>query len=251
MKYLNFPRWLQFQNLRPWWLKLLLLILAGSPLFSSLPATLLGSFLAKNYPELPGPILVVPLLTMLIWSICLPSLGLRKFLDYMAGAFVLALTTVITGAVLRRMLPMSFIGPGDPNLRLVQLYFNILAVFPYSLTFINAFSVSALIQRLSLTNGKHRLAGLHLALTLRIFQHVGEVVTRLLLVWREEHPELLLPRHRADWRGLAILWSWPIWLLQSIYQWIFACIILTFEPIPVMVNEIEQLAEVGDSNARD
>ncbi len=243
---------LRFQCVRPWWLRLLLLLSVGLPLFTWWPATKLQLGLESFLPAGQASFLVFPIITFYIWLVCLPSLGLRQMLDYLAAAFGIALTTVISGAVLRLCLPFIFNESHlDGQLRLLKLYFNILAVFPYSLTLLNSFSVSALMSRLAKAEGKFREAGLHLALALRICQHVGEVIPKLLLVWREENPELLLPRFRDDWQGTAILVKWPAWIVRSLAQWIFACIILTFEPIPVMVNEIEQIDENGDSDATD
>ncbi|MDD3148809.1 MAG: hypothetical protein PHD82_16055 [Candidatus Riflebacteria bacterium] len=249
MSVFEFPGFLKLQNLRPWWLKMAVLMLIGFPLVSNRPAGLIAAGLEKFLPEMPGSILAWPLITFFIWACCLPSLGTARLLDYLAAAYTMAITTVVSGAVLREILPVVFTADvSADSFRLLRVYFNILAVFPYSLTFLNAFSVSDLLSRLTKTRGRFRSAGLHLALALRICQHVGEVIPKLLLVWREENPDLLLPRCRDDWQGISPLIRWPMWFIRSISQWIFACIILTFEPIPVMVNEIEQINESRDSN---
>lgn len=252
MNTVEFPAFLKIQNLRPWWLKMAVLILIGYPLFSNRPAAILAAWLDQILPATPGTLLAWPLLTFFIWACCLPALGSAKLLDYLSAAYAMAITTALSGAILRGLLPAIF--PADiatDHLRLIRVYFNVLAVFPYSLTFLNAFSTGELIARLTRTRGRFKSAGLHLALALRVCQHVGEVVPRLLLVWREENPDLLLPRFRDDWQGAGFLLRWPLWIARSIAQWIFACIILTFEPIPVMVNEIEQIDESGDSDAPD
>lgn len=252
MNAVEFPAFLRVQNLRPWWLKMAVLILIGYPLFSNWPAAMVASWLNQILPAKHGAMLAWPLITFFIWVCCLPALGSAKLLDYLAAAYAMAITTTLSGAILRGLLPAIF--PADitaDHLRLIRVYFNVLAVFPYSLTFINAFSVGELIARLAGTRGRFKSAGLHLALALRVCQHVGEVVPRLLLVWREENPELLLPRFRDNWQSLGLLLRWPLWIARSIAQWIFACIILTFEPIPVMVSEIEQIDESGDSDAPD
>ncbi len=246
-------KYLKFQNIQPWWLKLILLMAVGIPIFSSRPALFMAEHIEKILFPGTGLIIAVPLCTFIIWLACLPSLGPAKLLDYLAAAFAIALTTVITGAVLRQMFPL-FLGTRDygDSMRLLRLYFNILAVFPYSLTFINSFNVSDLINRFSRIHGRFRLPGLHLALTVRVFQHVGEVISRLVTIWYEENPDILLPRHRDDWNsGPVWLYHWFVWLVSCIYRWIFACIILTFEPIPVMVNEMERIYEDGEGNAED
>ncbi len=251
MNRFEFPAFLKLQNLRPWWLKMAVLILIGYPLISNRPAGIIAVGLEKLVPETPGSVLALPIITFFIWACCLPSLGTAKLLDYLAAAYTMAITTVVSGAVLRGLLPALFPADSADNFRLLRVYFNILAVFPYSLTFLNSFAVSNLMTRLTKTRGRFRDAGLHLALALRICQHVGEVIPKLLLVWREENPDMLLPRCRDDWHSISSLLRWPVWIIRSISQWIFACIILTFEPIPVMVNEIEQIDESRDSDAPD
>ncbi len=251
MNAFELPAFLKLQHLRPWWLKIAVLMLIGYPLFSNRPAAFIGAAMGQHLPETLGPMLAWPLITFFVWACCLPSLGTAKLLDYLAAAYAMAITTVVSGAVLRLALPAIFPADTADNFRLLRVYFNILAVFPYSLTFLNSFSVSNLMNRLTRTRGRFREAGLHLALALRICQHVGEVIPKMLLVWREENPDLLLPRCRDDWHGISPLVKWPMWFVRSISQWIFACIILTFEPIPVMVNEIEQIDESRDSDAPD
>ncbi len=251
MSTFEFPAFLKLQNLRPWWLKMAVLMLIGYPLISNRPAMVIATWLEKILPETLGSIVAWPLITFFIWACCLPSLGTAKLLDYLAAAYAMAITTAVSGAVLRGALPAIFPADTADSFRLLRVYFNILAVFPYSLTFLNSFSVSNLMARLTKTRGRFREAGLHFALALRICQHVGEVIPKLLLVWREENPDLLLPRFRDDWHGIAPLVKWSMWFVRSISQWIFACIILTFEPIPVMVNEIEQIDESRDSDAPD
>lgn len=239
----------KFQNIGSWWLKLALLLLTGMPLFSTLPSSAVAIGLKEYFGEALAEILSVATFTLIVWSVCLFSLGYRKFLEYLAGAFMMALTTVLLGALIRKLLPVSIFHDSQASsIRLLKLFYNILMVFPYSLMFINSFSAGNLIKRMTGARGHTRNLGLHLALTLRIFQHVGDVISRLLLIWKEEHPQLLLPRHRKDWAMLSIPFFYSRWLLQSIIQWIFACIILAFEPIPVMVEEIEQLYDNGEKD---
>ncbi len=134
------------------------------------------------------------------------------------------------------------------SFRLLRLFYNILMVVPFSLLFINAFSARKIISAALKMPGYWREPALHLALSLRIFQHAGEVVQRLLQIWKEEHPALVFPRFDRDLRGWASIRSYYRWVRESIRMWIFACIILTFEPIPVMVQEIEQIYLAGEIN---
>ncbi len=237
------------QNWRCESLKVLTLLVVAFPLFSIVPLRFLVN---KITPVASGPIseiLSAAIIAALIWLFCLFNSGLSKLLDYLSGAFLLGLTTVLLGAAVRKILPAGVYGENDDEaLRLLKLFYNIITVIPFSFLAINSFSPRKLIENLSRSTGFRRKWGLHLALTLRIFQHVGEVICRLLLVWKEEHPLLIFPRFSSDLRGISAFPRLIRWFAQSVSVWIFACIILTFEPIPVMVQEIEQIYQDGEND---
>lgn len=237
------------QNWRCESLKVLVLLVFAYPLFSIAPLQFLVNQIS---PLVSGPIceiLSAAMIAIIIWLFCLVNSGLSKLLDYLSGAFLLGLTTILLGAVVRKILPAAIYGETEKEaLRLLKLFYNIITVIPFSLLAINSFSPRKLIENLSRSTGFRRKWGLHLALTLRIFQHVGEVICRLLLVWKEEHPLLVFPRSCSDLRGISAFPGFISWLAQSVSIWIFACIILTFEPIPVMVQEMEQIYQDGEND---
>lgn len=235
------------QNWRHESLKVLVLLIFACPLVSIAPLQFLADHINPIVSDPMGEILAAAIIAAFIWLFCLVNSGLSKLLDYLSGAFLLALTTVLLGAVIRKLLPAGAFGETDKEtLRLLKLFYNIITVIPFSLLAINSFSPRKLIENLSRSTGSCREWVLHLALTLRIFQHVGEVICRLLLIWKEEHPLLIYPRYCADLRGIYALPGYFRWCAHCVSVWIFACIILTFEPIPVMVQEIEQIFQDGD-----
>lgn len=230
-------------------LKIVALLLFAWPLLSNCPVKWLSAILQPHFLPPISEIFAAAIITFCVWLFCALNAGFSKLLDYLSGAFLLAITTVLTGVIIRMILPISLAGEIESNiLRLARLFYNILMVVPYSLLAFNSISSRKLIESMSRAKGKRRELGLHLALALRIFQHVGVVVSRLLLIWREEHPLLILPRVADDLKGVNGIFKLACWFYQSVSMWIFACIILTFEPIPLMVQEIEQIFRCGEKN---
>ncbi|MDD3000181.1 MAG: hypothetical protein PHF29_00315 [Candidatus Riflebacteria bacterium] len=239
---------------KPFWLRFIIFIIVGLPLFSNSPARFISQILSKFFNPEFALIITYPLISFFIWLFCLPSLGLKKLLDYMAAAFAIALTTVITSSLLQYLLPFIFEKDAyASSVRLLRLYFIVLAVFPWSLTFINSFSPDSIINALMHLKKPFRETGLHFALALRVFQHVGTVVGRLLIIWKERHPSIIVMRHVGEIKNLDFIWEWIRWLACSLIDWVYACLILTFEPIPAMVNEFEILSErnkINDSSEK-
>jgi len=234
---------------KPFWLRFIIFIIVGLPLFSNFPALFISHILSKFFNPEFALIISYPLISFFIWLFCLPSLGLKKFLDYMSAAFLMALTTVITSSLLQNLFPFIFMENAyAASVRLLRLYFNVLAVFPWSLTFINSFSPDSIINALTQLRTPFREAGLHFALALRVFQHVGTVVSKLLLIWKERYPSLLVMRHTGENKKIKFIFAWVRWLAYSVIDWVYASIILTFEPIPAMVNEFEILSERNKKN---
>lgn len=116
---------------KPFWLRFIIFIIVGLPLFSNFPALFISQILSKFFNPEFALIISYPLISFFIWLFCLPSLGLKKFLDYMSAAFLMALTTVITSSLLQNLFPFIFMENAyAASVRLLRLYFNVLAVFP-------------------------------------------------------------------------------------------------------------------------
>lgn len=245
-----------FNKISRWWLRLLALFILGFPLFTGWPINILASQLlplangidadlAKN--ELIASICAWSLYGGLIWLAVFLNVGAHKFLEYMSVAIVLALTTAILGAVVRKILP--FIEgrsiPGLVDFKMVWLYLMIMTSVPFSLMGINLFSASKLLelaQRKAEKNARFPMFYLHLCLALRMLQHVGEVVVRLFDVWREEHPDVIVPRNRQEWKGkwYSSANFFP-WAAEAVSAWIYACMMMTFAPLSSFVHEVRSI----------
>jgi len=230
----------------PWWLKLTLLLMLGMPGFTGWPNTWVVQKLQATdmfTPEIAHVVVWVAY-AGLVWLIVLVCAGKHKLLNYLAAAFVLALTVAMLGAILRGVFP--FLAGGlsrdATSFKMNRIFINIFIFLPYSVLFINSFSAKKLIDRVAHLDGRYRTIGLHLALAFRVFQHTGEVVFNLFQIWTEEFPEKILPRGDTT---QAFRWYAPrnlmVWVWGGIHAWIFACIIHTFEPIPAMVAEVERI----------
>jgi len=139
------------------------------------------------------------------------------------------------------------------NFKIAKIFIIILSTVPYTLMAINLFSAKNIIDRArSRYTGQKNIPEfyLHLCLALRMFQHVGEVVTRLFDVWTEEHPQLLIPRNRRQW---GVNWYSPVhffpWAVEAISSWIFACLMVTFAPLPAFVRELKVMQRAPDTGA--
>lgn len=231
-------------NVQPWWLRLFLLLVIGLPAILNLPSYFFSAGSA--------PIEFIAFwagYACFIWLFIVLNVGIRTLLNILSGAFALAITTAMLGAGARKLLPFlsGGVGHDDINIKMATLFLVMISVIPYGLMFVSSFSARGIIDRLATGGSRTRSSGIHLALGLRVLQHVGEVFLKLLTVWSEEHPGILLPRHRRDWNG-----QWYAkaniapWFYESLKSWIYACMMHTFEPIPVLVNEIKRAAHAND-----
>jgi len=229
-------------NVQPWWLRLLLLLVVGVPAILNLPS----HFFSAGDP----PIELIAFwagYACFIWLFIALNVGIKALFNMLSGAFVLAITTAMLGAGVRKLFPYlsGGIGHEDINVKMATLFLVMVSVIPFGLLFVTSFSAQGIIDRLSISNSKTKNIGIHLALGLRVMQHVGEVFLKLLVVWFEEHPSILLPRHRRDWNGQWYAKANFIpWFYESMKSWTYACMMHTFEPIPVLVNEIKRAAHI-------
>lgn len=232
-------------NVQPWWLRLLLLLGIGVPAIVNLPSYF--------FSVSDTPIKLIAFwagYACFIWLFIVLNVGIKMLLNILSGAFVLAITTAMLGAGARKLFPFlgGAVAHDDINIKMATLFFVMISVIPYGLLFVSSFSARGIIDKLSTGGSITRNTGIHLALGLRVLQHVGEVFIKLLVVWSEEHPSILLPRHRRDWNG-----QWfakaniAPWFYESVKSWIYACMMHTFEPIPVLVNEIQRAALANDN----
>lgn len=243
----------QIIEIKPWWFRLIILLLIGIPLLTGWPVSMATKSAKELMPATPeiASIFVWMVYACFIWFVVFLIAGGKKLLEYLFVAFILGLTTAILGAIMRRVFPFIAGGlSGDEiSFKMVKLFIIIITVVPYSILVMNSFSARNLIEKLTKMKGKFKTVGLHFALALRVFQHAGEVIFNLLEIWSEEHPEKIIPRHRRgwsqEWYSVANVFPW-IW--EAVSSWIFACIILTFEPIPAMVDEVEKINKVLSQN---
>src|SRR5580704_2511491 len=102
-------------NIRPWWARLFVLMLIGSPVFTGWPINglaihavdllgLSGGPDAKYYYQLYELVFWVTYACG-IWGFVYFNTGATRFWEYMIVGFFFGLTTAISGAVVRKLLP--------------------------------------------------------------------------------------------------------------------------------------------------
>ena len=235
---MNKGLYLKIAEVKPGWLKLLILLFIGLPPITGYPITIFATAENSLYN-----ILLWLGYGCFIWLFIMLNVGLRQLLKYLSFAFTLALITSFLGATVRK-LPALFIEQSAADVeyisfKMLSLFIIMVSVIPYTLFFINCFSVSAFVSNLSLDVGKRYKVKVHLALALRVFQHVGDVTTNLLYVWKEENPLMIKPRFREEWQESKLSQlGWFNWLLNSAITWCFALLMHTFEAIPYLSEEM-------------
>lgn len=240
---------LNFAQIHPW-ARFTLLALFGSPLF-------IGNAL---HPQLhldhwSKDLLAWSAYAIFIWLVIFLSIGLERLLQWLSAATVLGLTIVVLGVILRKLHIWELLhglfgtsanataNAGQDELDLIYRLFMIMISLPFALFFINSFPASNLLGKVSVRSPerRHKLR-VHAALALRVFQHVFEVATTTLVAWREENPELLLPRFRDDWRGSVFgRLGFLKWVRIAIWTWCLTLTLQTLLIVPIVVRDFKRL----------
>lgn len=223
--------------LRPWWLRLMLLCAIGLPLFQ-------GMHLPPGRDGVFEQLAARTAYAALIWLLILLNVGVDRLLTYMASACVLALTTVLLGALFKRLLPVLAAGMTtvDVSARLATLFLTMMTAVPYALFAVSCFSAADLIARARQQVQRGDRWAPHIALALRMVQHVGEVFANLMMVWGEEHPARVLPRFKSDWARSALAKTGIVtWGAEAVAAWSFALLIHSLEIIPALVDDLTRV----------
>jgi hypothetical protein len=254
-----------FSKLSPWWLRLAALLLFGMPIFTGWPIETIAAYgmpFASTITTEPATQMFIDSISAwtlyagFIWIVVFLNIGAHSFKDYVSVAFFLALTTAVLGLVVRKILPFIDGQTSSEliNFKMAKLFIIIMSTVPFTLMSINMFSSKNLLIIAQSRSEKSKTSSdlyLHLCLALRMMQHVGEVVVRLLDVWREEHPSLLVPRHHRDWR---MKWyssaNFFPWAVDAVSAWIFACMMITFAPLPSFVHELQSIKSINAGSGK-
>jgi hypothetical protein len=226
---------LNYAKIRPWWFRLLLLILFAFPLLGlgNLPTELHAESLFRSL----GAWIAY---AIFIWIIIGLAVGLDQLLSWLFVGVIFGLTVAVTGALLRHIHLWEFIeqlvayvsnqavsASSDEAVLVWRMIVTMIAV-PYSLLMLESFPASDILHRVARPGrSKRKVLWLAAAIFLRVFQHVFEVAGNLFVAWKEENPRLLWPRHRDDWHGygsgfkgvlkwiISAIWAWSVTLLEQ------------------------------------
>lgn len=240
---------MKIANIRPWWLRLVVLLSLGIPAFTGWPLS--HFYHSGNHPtDLIFNLSLWVGYAGVILTLIGINMGGERLAEVVSVASVLGLTTALLGGAVRRLgqfLVNNSNGGQDAvvSYKMLNILVIVLAVIPYAIFFVNCFSASKLVEAISHWTGKRRLLGTHAALAFRVVQHATEVASTLMLAWVEENPQRLLPRFRTDWKESTFGWVHFFgWFQQAILTWSFALLIHTIEPIPMFADELAKINNI-------
>jgi len=229
---------LKLSEVKPTWFKLLILIFIGLPPFTGWP---LSRFMSGNYAV--HNISVWTAYGVFIWLFTGLNVGGKQLLKYLSVAFTASLLILMLTGVFSHIPFLNPEKPADESLALsytsAMTFVIMIAVIPYGLFAINCFSASAYVQTLQFQSGKRFKFKVHLALALRVCQHVGDVLMKLFDIWREENPRLIRPRFATDLNESKLSFiGYILWFKNAVVTWCFALLSHTFEAIPYFSEEM-------------
>lgn len=227
----------------PWWLRLML--------FGALAAPLVNMELIKHWgPDEPlARIMATAVYAAGIWAFIIACIGLEKFAAYMAAAVVMCVATVTIGSSLFELLGLGGITEQEKVLfseQSINVAFMLTISIPYAFFVVQAFSASRMLERVSKKAGTGNRFQLSIAVCLRVFQHMTEMFPALLIVWKEENPKLLRPRHVDDWRTQHFLRravSLVDWTINAAMAWARCLLVFSLRIVPVVDIETKRLSQ--------
>jgi hypothetical protein len=247
---------MNLRNLRPPWARLSLLIVLAIPCFSMAPFALW----APN-PNSFSFVALWIVYSVLISTIIVRSVGVNEWIGWFAAACLLAVVTaglttgILSGIKLVGLDTFLYNPDGTPYTHTQwswdQLRRGIImvTVIPYAIFVAHSFSVSNAVRRAIELTGRRRWLARKVLISLRVVQHAVEVLPPMLVIWREEHPELILPRLRRDISGgYRKILACSTWLFFSSWTWATALLLFALEPMAMLCYEVElHLPDTGAS----
>lgn len=225
----------------PWWLRIPILIIIGLPLVNQ-------KLVTDLLP--PRPLDRVAMLTLyaiIIWTFVVIVAGLQRLVGYLSAAFSMVIATVVVGGAVRAAVGLggnSLIEKLSITEHLIDVFFMTVTSVPYLCFSVQSFSASSLVEGSFQSRSRWSTLKVHVAVALRVFQRLIEVIPNLLIVWREEFPEIVLPRSRSDWRQ-ANWWMWPVklvdWMAIAFFAWACCLLITGLRIVPSIDDEAKRL----------
>lgn len=234
-----------YRSLRriPWGLRLTIFALLAAPLVDMRLVTMWAA------DDAMSRIMAKAAYATLIWGFIMACVGVDKFFTYAAAAFLMFVATVTVGASVGELL--GFMGETDAQKQAfheqsLSVGFMLTISIPYFCFVIQAFSASRLLEQISGKVGTVSPFQMNLAVCLRVFQHLTEMMPALLIVWKEENPSVLFPRHTDDWRSQHVLkriLSLLDWGFSAGMIWARCLLMFSLRIVPVVEVETKRLAQ--------
>ena len=243
-------------QVRPWWLRLAILVLIACPLFgvSALHTEIRPDHVFDDLAEWTA-------YSLFIWIIVGFVVGLDRLILWLSASALFGITVAISGAVIRKLgvwdaiehlvraTTESQASLAQTEADLVLLLIRVTATVPVALLTLQSFPASDILKRAARPeNSEHvREAWLLTAIAIRIFQHVFEIAGSMFLAWREENPQVLLPRYKNDWeKGVKGRLGFLGWLKTSVWAWSMGLLQQSLVFVPVAVRDWGKFADRTD-----
>jgi hypothetical protein len=240
---------LSIQDVQPWGVRLMLLIIIGLPPLTGWPFfDIAHSSIVTEYTSgAPGIGVILPwiLYAVFIWLFIALFAGADVLLNFGSIAGILGLTLLFWKATLGRLPILA----GDKNaldisiaavLQLVQIF----TIVPFVLFLVHSFSAAGVLLWLSRHAQGRSGVAVHVVLFMRVFQSVVEAFVRLLDAWREENPRVIFPRFPGKMdRSLLNRRQWFGWVARTAWAWCVASLVFGLEPIPSLVDETKKVRD--------
>ena len=248
-----------YAYIRPWWFRFLLLALFGSPLFG------FGSLPSKvGLETIHQDLAIWCAYAVFIWLIIYLAVGIDRFVTWLCVGVIFGLTVLITGTLMRRAKiwefvegfaaavssqDLSTVTTSEANL-VLRMIITMISI-PYMFLAIECFPASQILNQLSRpSHTKYKEIWLGTAIFLRVFQHVFEVAGRMIIAWREENPNLVIPRHRNNWKNLSKYTGIFSWIRTSVWVWSVTLIEQSLLFVPGAVRDWNRIANFPINNKR-
>jgi len=248
---------INFRLVRPWWLKVGFLVLLGSPLATggTLHPTLHQAHLFRDLLEWS-------LYALFLWLFMFLCVGLERVVTWIGWSFAIGLSVVFSGSfaaksgawtaveAIAKALHLGAVpSASNPDLDMAYRLIVIVTSTPLAIFAMQSFSAAEIVRWASSRATARRRgakAAIAFAVAFRMFQHVSETFDCAFIAWKEENPQILLPRFRDDWRGSVTgRLTFFSWFKEAVWVWCVAMLLQTLVVIPRIVQDFGSIASEG------